>query len=75
MATIRWEPFRKIASSQQQINQIFDRMMTATDRDRQSHGTSFIPAAEIHETDSPYSVRTNALRPNAFRNARHRQIH
>jgi HSP20 family protein len=52
MAIIRWEPFREIESIQQQMNQIFDRMTTATDRDRQSNGTSFIPAAEIHETDN-----------------------
>jgi HSP20 family protein len=37
---------------QQQINQIFDRVMT-TDGDRQGNGSSsFIPAAEIHETDN-----------------------
>jgi HSP20 family protein len=52
MAIIRWEPFREIETMQQQMNQLFDRMMSSSDGDRKSIGTSFIPAAEIHETDN-----------------------
>jgi HSP20 family protein len=53
VAIMRWEPFREIESMQQQMNQIFDRMMTSTDGGtRQSNGMSFIPAAEIHETEN-----------------------
>jgi HSP20 family protein len=53
MAIMRWEPFRDIESMQQQMNQIFDRMMTTTDgSNRQGNGISFMPAAEIHETDN-----------------------
>jgi HSP20 family protein len=53
MAIMRWEPFREIESVQQQMNQLFDRMMTSTDGStRQSNGMSFIPAAEIHETEN-----------------------
>jgi HSP20 family protein len=51
MAIMRWEPFRDIESMQQQMNQIFDRMMTTTDSDRKN-GMSFMPAAEIHETEN-----------------------
>jgi HSP20 family protein len=53
MAIMRWEPFREIDSIQQQMNQLFDRMMTSTDGGtRQSSGMSFVPAAEIHETEN-----------------------
>jgi HSP20 family protein len=53
MAIMRWEPFREIESMQQQMNQLFDRMMTSTDGgNRQGNSISFIPAAEIHETEN-----------------------
>jgi HSP20 family protein len=51
MAIMRWEPFREIESMQQQMNQLFDRMMSSTDGERKSSGISFMPAAEIQETD------------------------
>jgi HSP20 family protein len=53
MAIMRWEPFREIESMQQQMNQLFDRMMSSTDGERKGNGGSnFMPAAEIHETDN-----------------------
>lgn len=52
MAIMRWEPFREIESMQQQMNQLFDRMMSSTDGERKGNGMSFMPAAEIHETDN-----------------------
>jgi HSP20 family protein len=53
MAIMRWEPFREIESMQQQMNQLFDRMMSSSDSEPKSIGTtSFIPAAEIHETEN-----------------------
>jgi HSP20 family protein len=51
MAIMRWEPFREIESMQQQMNQLFDRMMSSTEGERKSSGISFMPAAEIQETD------------------------
>jgi HSP20 family protein len=57
MAIMRWQPFREIETMQQQMNQIFDRMMT-TDGDRPgNNSTSFIPAAEIHETDNEVKLQ------------------
>jgi HSP20 family protein len=55
MAIMRWEPFREIETVQQQMNQIFDRMMT--DGDRKANGTGYIPAAEIHETDNEVKLQ------------------
>lgn len=53
MAIVRWEPFREIENMQRQMNQLFDRMISSSDGDRQiANGTSFIPAAEIQETDN-----------------------
>jgi HSP20 family protein len=52
MAIMRWEPFREIESMQQQMNQLFDRMMSSTDGERKGNGMNFMPAAEIHETDN-----------------------
>jgi HSP20 family protein len=52
MAIMRWEPFREIESMQQQMNQLFDRMMSSNDGERKSNGMNFMPAAEIHETDN-----------------------
>jgi HSP20 family protein len=52
MAIMRWEPFREIESMQQQMNQLFDRMMSSTDGERKGNGVSFMPAAEIQETDN-----------------------
>jgi HSP20 family protein len=57
MAIMRWEPFREIESMQQQMNQLFDRMMTSTDGSRQGNGMSFIPAAEIHETENEVKLQ------------------
>ncbi len=61
MALIRWEPFREMESLQREMNRLFDRMMTVpgeSDRtDMMVAGTSFIPAAEMHETGDQITLK------------------
>lgn len=47
MALIRWQPFPEIDSLQQQMNHLFDNLLT-TDGDGWT--TTFAPAAEMQET-------------------------
>lgn len=60
MALMRWEPFREVESMQRQMNRLFDQMMSygnsQIEGDRPD-GMSFIPAAEIHETDNEVKLR------------------
>ena len=60
MALLRWEPFREIESMQRQMNRLFDQMMpyssTPIEGDR-TDGITFMPAVEIHETDSEVKIR------------------
>lgn len=55
MALVRWNPWREIATLQQQMNQLFDEtLIPATDRER-----SFVrvPAAEIEETQKAIHLK------------------
>ncbi|MBD2430915.1 MULTISPECIES: Hsp20/alpha crystallin family protein [Fischerella] len=54
MALIRWQPFQEIENLQQDMNRLFDRLMT---RDGERIGTNFIPAAEIQETSDAIHLK------------------
>jgi HSP20 family protein len=60
MALIRWEPFREVESMQRQMNRLFDQMMSYGNsqiESGQTDGISFMPAAEIHETENEVKLR------------------
>lgn len=61
MALIRWEPFREIESMQRQMNRLFDQMTNYNSGLGSDgaliDGTSFMPAAEIHETPNEVKLR------------------
>lgn len=57
MALIRWEPFREIDSLQREMNRLFDTLATRTDAGSMTTGTSFMPAAEMHETPEAIELR------------------
>jgi HSP20 family protein len=54
MALIRWQPFQEIENLQQDMNRLFDRLMT---RDGERIGTNFIPAAEMQETSDAIHLK------------------
>ncbi|MDF5710475.1 MAG: Hsp20/alpha crystallin family protein [Nostoc sp. S4] len=51
----RWEPFREIDTLQRQMNRLFDRLIPDDGGERT--GLTFIPAAEIEETDDAIKLR------------------
>lgn len=55
MALIRWQPFREINTLQQQMNHLFDNL-TSTDGG-EDIGFSFVPAAEMQETDDAIHLK------------------
>ena len=58
MAIVRWQPFREIESLQREMNRLFDRMITTPDEEGSiNFGTSFIPAAEMHETPEEIKLK------------------
>ncbi|PLZ22432.1 molecular chaperone [Fischerella thermalis WC542] len=54
MSLIRWQPFQEIENLQQDMNRLFDRLMT---RDGERIGTNFIPAAEMQETSDTIHLK------------------
>ncbi len=57
MALVRWEPFREIDSLQREMNRLFDRLATPEDGTLTGKSLSFIPAAEIHETEDQIQLK------------------
>lgn len=60
MALVRWEPFREIETMQRDMNRLFERMMMVPgdgDRDIIAAGSSFMPAAEMHETPNAIELK------------------
>jgi HSP20 family protein len=57
MALVRWEPFRELDSLQREMNRLFDRLATPEDGTLTGTGLSFIPAAEIHETEDQIQLK------------------
>ncbi|NWF59140.1 MAG: Hsp20/alpha crystallin family protein [Fischerella sp.] len=55
MAIIRWEPFREVETLQRQMNRLFDSLMTTDGGE--SMGLSFVPAAEMEETDDAIHLK------------------
>ncbi|MEI2582760.1 Hsp20/alpha crystallin family protein [Scytonema sp. PRP1] len=53
----RGDPFREISLLQREMNRLFDRMTTTGDSETEIAGSSFIPAAEIHETPEQIQLR------------------
>ncbi|MBF1988769.1 Hsp20/alpha crystallin family protein [Fischerella thermalis] len=54
MSLTRWQPFQEIENLQQDMNRLFDRLMT---RDGERIGTNFIPAAEMQETSDAIHLK------------------
>lgn len=59
MALIRWQPFREMESLQREMNRLFEQMMIPNEGDRAEMigGSSFIPAAEMHETADQITLK------------------
>jgi HSP20 family protein len=59
MALVHWEPFREIESMQREMNRLFERMMFPGDggRDIMAAGPTFIPPAEMHETQDRITLK------------------
>ncbi len=61
MALIPWEPFREMEMLQRDMNRLFDRMMSAPGNEGRSDilpgGSSFMPAAEMHETPEDITLK------------------
>lgn len=57
MALIRWEPFREVNTLQREMNRMFDSLVTANRGESENLGISFIPAAEMQETDNAIHLR------------------
>jgi HSP20 family protein len=55
MALVRWEPFGEINSLQREMNRLFDTLSPLRD-DRLDLG-SFMPAAELNETDEAVDLK------------------
>lgn len=55
MALIRWQPFQEIDSLQREMNRLFDDILPpGTGRE---HNRSFVPAAELKETEDAIHLR------------------
>jgi len=57
MALVRWEPFREIDTLQREMNRLFDRLTTPEEGTFAAPGLSFIPPAEIHETEDQIQLK------------------
>lgn len=57
MALIRWEPFREVNTLQREMNRMFDSLVAANRGESENLGISFIPAAEMQETDDAIHLR------------------
>jgi HSP20 family protein len=55
MALTRWEPFREVDTLQRQMNRLFDSLMTTDGGENVSF--SFVPAAEMQETEDAIHLR------------------
>ena len=57
MALIRWEPFREVDSLQREMNRLFDSFAPRGNEGSVSSETTFMPAAEMHETPDAIHLR------------------
>ncbi len=51
---MRWEPFREVDSLQREMNRLFDQISRPAS---EMISTTFIPAAELHETEEAVHVK------------------
>ncbi len=51
---MRWEPFRELDSLQREMNRLFDHFGHQTG---EMTSTSFVPAAELHETEEAIHIK------------------
>lgn len=55
MALIRWQPFQEMDSLQREMNRLFDDFLVPTGR--RDLGTTFVPAAELKETEAAIHLK------------------
>ncbi len=56
MAIVRWSPFRDLVSIQQEVNRLFDDLMTRRG-EPSGEGAIWVPAVDISETEDAISVK------------------
>ena len=56
MAIVRWSPFRDLVGIQQEVNRLFDDLMTRR-ADTGAEGAMWIPAVDVAETEDTVSVK------------------
>ncbi len=57
MALVRWNPWREIATLQQQMNQLFDETLVPTTGTGRERSFVRVPAAEIEETQEAVHLK------------------
>ncbi|NBD15475.1 MAG: Hsp20 family protein [Cyanobacteria bacterium] len=57
MALIRWQPFREIDELQQEMNRVFDNLGYSSLARKTDGLTSFVPPAEMEETEDAVLIR------------------
>jgi HSP20 family protein len=57
MAIIRWDPFREIEGLQREMNRLFDSVSAGTPASNRVNGYSFVPAAEMTETEDAVHLK------------------
>jgi HSP20 family protein len=59
MAIVRWSPFRDLVGIQQEVNRLFDDLMTRR-AESGAEGAMWIPAVDVAETEDAISVKVEA---------------
>jgi len=57
MALIRWQPFRELDEFQQEMNRVFDNLGYSSLARKTDGLTSFVPPAEMEETEDAVLIR------------------
>jgi len=57
MALIRWQPFRELDELQQEMNRVFDNLGYSSLARKTDGLTSFVPPAEMEETEDAVLIR------------------
>jgi HSP20 family protein len=59
MAIVRWSPFRDLMGIQQEVNRLFDDLMTRR-AEAGAEGAVWVPAADVAETEDAVNVKIEA---------------
>lgn len=59
MALVRWEPVRELSSLQQEMNRLFNGFFDTPRGTAVGHGTRFLPAMDLVETDDHFVLRAD----------------